>query len=127
MEGSAMGKHILAVDDDNTMLEFIKNALTPHGYEVICVSGGKEAIEILKEQTFDCVILDFYMPEKDGLDVVGSMYSRKDRTPTIVFTNKIEPHHEAGVQGFGIVREVLKKPCSAEELIEAVERVLADS
>ena len=120
MEGSAMGKHILAVDDDKTMLVFIKNTLMKHGYEVTCVSGGKEAIEILKEQTFDCVILDFYMPEKDGLDVVGSMYSRKDRTPTIVFTNKIEPHHEAGVQGFGIVREVLKKPCPAEKLLEAV-------
>ena len=120
-----MGKRILAADDDNTMLGFIKNVLAPHGYEVTCVSGGIEAIELLKEQTFDCVILDFYMPEKDGLDVVGSMYSRKDRTPTIVFTNKIEPHHEAGIQGFGIVREVLKKPCSAEKLLETVESVIA--
>ena len=121
-----MAKKILAVDDDKTMLEFIRGALVPHGYEVTCVSGGKEAIDILKEQTFDCVILDYYMPEKDGLDVVGSMYSRKDRTPTIVFTNKIEAHHEAGVQGFGIVREVLKKPCSVEVLFETVERVMND-
>ena len=121
-----MAKKILAVDDDKTMLVFIKNTLMKHGYEVTCVSGGEEAIEILKEQTFDCVILDFYMPEKDGLDVVGSMYSRKDRTPTIVFTNKIEAHHEAGVQGFGIVREVLKKPCSVEVLFETVERVMND-
>ena len=119
-----MGKHILAVDDDKTMLEFIRGVLVPHGYEVTCASGGKEAIEILKEQTFDCVILDFYMPEKDGLDVVGSMYSRKDRTPTIVFTNKIEPHHEAGVQGFGIVKAVLKKPCTVEKLTEVVKSVL---
>ena len=118
--------HILAVDDDKTMLEFIRGALVPHGYEVTCVSGGKEAIEILKEQTFDCVILDFYMLEKDGLDVVGSMYSRKDRTPTIVFTNKIEPHHEACIQGFGIVREVLKKPCPAEKLLETVGRIVND-
>ena len=47
-------KRILAVDDDSVMIGFIKNALSSHGYEVTCLTGGKEAIEILKEQTFDC-------------------------------------------------------------------------
>lgn len=120
-----MGKRILAVDDDRVVLQFIRSVLTPHGYDVTCVDGGQAAIDILKEQTFTCVILDFYMPEKDGLDVIDSMYKRKDRTPTIVFSAKLEAHYEAAVQGFGIVREVLKKPCSPAKLVETVDRFSA--
>lgn len=120
-----MKNRILAVDDDKVMLEFIRGALTGAGYDVTCVTGGQDAIDILAQQIFDAIVLDYYMPGKDGLDVVASMYSRKDRTPTIVFTtSKIEPHHEAGVQGFGIVKAVLKKPCTVEKLTEVVKSVL---
>ncbi|MBR5970896.1 MAG: response regulator [Lachnospiraceae bacterium] len=120
-----MAKKILAVDDDNTMLEFISCTLTQKGYDVTCITGGQEAIDILKEQVFDGMILDFYMPGKDAIDVIGSMYTRGDHTPTIVFSSKLSASHEAAVQGFaGITREVLKKPCTAEKLVEAVERVV---
>ena len=122
-----MEKRILAVDDDNVMLGFVRDTLTGAGYSVACTSSGREAMELLAREKYDCIVLDFYMPDKDGLDVVGSMYSRSDRTPTIVFTSKLEPHHEAGVQGFGIVREILKKPGTATELLKAVERVLSDA
>ena len=120
-----MKTRILAVDDDNTMLIFIRDTLTAAGYDVTCVTGGQEAIDILKEQSFDGMILDFYMPGKDAIDVIGSMYTRGDRTPTIVVSSKLTAHHEAAVQGFvGITREVLKKPCTADKLVETVERVI---
>ncbi|MBR5969306.1 MAG: response regulator [Lachnospiraceae bacterium] len=116
-------KRILAVDDDETTLGFVSEVLSAQGCEVVCASGGAEAIEILKEQSFDGVVLDFYMPEKDGLDVIASMYGRKDRTPTIIFTSKLSPAYEAAVQGFGITREILYKSCTASQLAEAVKRV----
>ena len=121
-----MEKHVLAVDDDAVSLRFVERTLSPLGYEVTCANSAQEAIDMLKVQKFDCIILDFYMPGKDGLDVIGSMYSRQDRTPTIVLSAKLEEHYEAAVQGFGIVHEVLKKPCPAEKLLEAVGRIVND-
>lgn len=118
------GRKILAVDDDRTFLTFIMESLMPHGYEVTCASDGEEAISLLKKESFDGIVLDFYMPEKDGLDVIGSMYRDKNRTPTIMLSSRLEEHYEAAVQGFGIVREVLRKPCTGEKLKDTLERVL---
>ena len=66
-----MEKRILAVDDDNVMLGFVRDTLTGAGYSVACASSGREAMELLAREKYDCIVLDFYMPEKDGLDVVG--------------------------------------------------------
>lgn len=119
-----MAKRILVVDDDTVMLEFVTNTLKPHGYEVTCAQGGTEAIHKLREDSFDGVILDFFMPEKDGLDVVGDMFKRRDKTPVVVLSSNLDPHYEAAVQGFGITREVLRKPCAPEMLLQTMERVL---
>ena len=119
-----MKKRIPVVDDDRTMLVFVRDVLEAGGYDVTCVSGGQEAIDILKEQVFDCIVLDYHMAGKDGFDVMGSMFKRKDRTPTIVLTSKIESHQEAALQGLGNVKKTLKKPSNAEALLKAVMDVL---
>lgn len=120
-----MAKKILAVDDDLVMLGFVRDILYANGYDAICATGGQEAIDILNQQTFDCAILDFKMPGKDGIDVAASMFQRRDKTPVIVFTSRVQEHEEAALQGLANVREFLKKPCSGENLLEAVGRVIA--
>lgn len=119
-----MGKRILAVDDDATAIAFIKNVLMPHGYDVTCAASGLEAIIILEKQTFDCLILDFYLPDRDGIDVVSEMFRKKDRTPVIVLSAKLDDYFEAAVMGFGNTREILQKPCSAEMLLKTVDCVI---
>ena len=118
-----MAKKILAVDDDPVMLGFVRDTLYANGHDAICAFGGREAIDLLMRQTFDCVILDFKMPDRDGIDVAAYMFKRKDRTPVIVFTSKMQPHEEATLQGLANVREFLKKPCSEESLLKTVDRV----
>ena len=119
-----MGKKVLAADVDTMSLEFIRIVLTQAGYDVTCVDGGQAAIDMLMHETFACVILELYMPGKDSLDVINAMYKRKDRTPAIVVSSKMDKYYEAAVQGFGIVREILRKPCTAQRLVETVNRVL---
>ncbi|MBR0173186.1 MAG: response regulator [Lachnospiraceae bacterium] len=120
-----MKKRVLAVDEDLLTLGFIRDALHAEGYEVTCVSGGQDAINILDDNRFDCVVLDFYMPDRDGLDIISSMYRKNVRIPTIIFSSDLSPHREAYVQGFGIIHEVLKKPCSAERLSDVVGKAVA--
>ena len=119
-----MTKRILAVDDDVVMLSFVSEVLTANGYDVICATGGEEAIRIMGEQSFDGVLLDFFMPDKDGLDVICAMYGKRKHTPTIIITTGLSDYYTASVQGFGITREILKKPVTAEQLLEAVARLL---
>ena len=121
-----MGKRVLAVDDDAMMLAVIRNTLRNAEYEVTCAASGREAIDRLKMEKYDCIVLDFYMPDNDGLDVVGFMYSKRIRIPVIIFSSNIEAYHEAGVQAFGVVKEILKKPSSVSELLQTVERVIRE-
>ena len=116
---------VLAVDDDPVMLEFLRDTLFKSGHDAICAFDGQEAIDSLMRQTFDCVILDFKMPGKDGIDVAASMFQRKDKTPVIVFTSKLQAHEEAALQGLANVRAFLQKPCNEEMLLEMIGRVTA--
>ena len=118
-----MAKKILAVDDDLVMLGFVRDILYANGYDTICATGGQEAIDILKQQAFDCAILDYKMPGKDGMDVAASMFQRRDKTPVIVFTAKVQEHEKAAFLGLANVKEFLKKPCSQKTLLETVDRV----
>ena len=62
------------------------------------------------------------MTDRDGIDVAASMFQRKDKTPVIVFSSKVQMHEEAAIQGLANVREFLKKPCSEKTLLETVEK-----
>lgn len=59
-------KHILTVDDSPSYREHIAEALRSDGYEVLTASSGEEALELLSEQSFDCILLDVMMPGLDG-------------------------------------------------------------
>lgn len=59
-------KHILAVDDSPSYREHIAEALRSDGYEVLTAGSGEEALELLSEKTFDCILLDVMMPGMDG-------------------------------------------------------------
>lgn len=63
-------KRLLIVDDETEVSESIGNFLRRRDYEVIVASGGKEAIDILRENTFPVVLLDLKMPIVDGWTVL---------------------------------------------------------
>ncbi|MCP4144729.1 MAG: sigma-54-dependent Fis family transcriptional regulator [bacterium] len=78
---------ILIVDDVAGMRESYQydiSRLTK--YKTDTAVDGKDAIEKLSENNFDCVILDLEMPRADGFDVLRYMKSRADTTPVIVYT-----------------------------------------
>ncbi|MBI5604859.1 MAG: response regulator [Deltaproteobacteria bacterium] len=60
---------ILCVDDDLTNLTLLEAMLKPKGYQVITVDSGQDALEKLKSEAFDLVLLDVMMPEINGYEV----------------------------------------------------------
>jgi two-component system, NtrC family, nitrogen regulation response regulator NtrX len=78
---------ILIVDDNAGMRDAYKfdiERLTKFKAET--AFDGKDAIEKLSENRFDCIVLDLEMPRADGFDVLRNMKSRDDKTPVIVYT-----------------------------------------
>ncbi|RZA07126.1 MAG: response regulator, partial [Proteobacteria bacterium] len=67
--GALRRGRILAVDDSLTYLSYLVTVLTDEGYEVETASSGEEAIERLRTETFDCLLVDLIMPNLDGVEV----------------------------------------------------------
>lgn len=58
--------HILIVDDDQALLQLLNLSLSNQGYEVTCVSNGRDALRALFARPPDLVILDIMLPEMSG-------------------------------------------------------------
>lgn len=71
---------ILVVDDEASMCDFLSVVLSNEGYSVKTVQDGKQALELLKKDPYQCMILDLKMPKMDGLDVLRQA---KDITPEL--------------------------------------------
>ncbi|MDQ3261499.1 MAG: response regulator, partial [Pseudomonadota bacterium] len=75
---------ILIVDDDHRMLALMSELLRLKNYNVTATNNGQHAIELLKERSFDLVLLDLNMPGIDGFGVMEHIELHARATPIIV-------------------------------------------
>ena len=81
----AMGK-ILIIDDDDGLIHFLSRFFQRKGYEVTACSGGRAAIDKIARENFDLILLDYKMPEFNGLDTLTEIKSIEVKTPVIIMT-----------------------------------------
>src|SRR3954447_10002918 len=77
---------ILVVDDDRSVRDALRRALTLGGYEVDAAEDGRQALTRLSSSSPDAVVLDVGMPEVDGLEVCRRLRGAGDRTPILMLT-----------------------------------------
>src|SRR3989344_1333364 len=116
-----MIEKILVADDEPLMRNFIAETLERLGKEVVVVCDGAEAIQRLKEESFDLVLSDLKMPKKSGLDVLKAAKALNPQTLVILATayGSIETAVEAMRLG---AHHFLIKPFSPEALETALEK-----
>ena len=116
---------ILIVDDEVDFLKILKLTLEANGYEVTTALDGQEALEKIKSENPNVVILDIMLPKLNGEEVCRDI--RRDpvfnKIPIIMLTGKdTDVDHIVGrVIGADIY---LTKPCDSEKLISAIKKVL---
>ncbi len=82
-----MKKKILLVDDEEDLLMLIGKKIGKWDYDVLAASSGKEAIDIVANKDPDIVILDYMMPDMDGLETLKEIRKiAKKNIPVIMFT-----------------------------------------
>jgi len=69
MEAFLVLEHILVVEDDPSISEWVSDYLTGHGYEVSVANRGDAAVELIAQDQPDLVLLDILLPEKNGFEV----------------------------------------------------------
>lgn len=77
---------ILVVEDEQHQRELYAMELQEEGYDVDQASNGKEAVDMVKSNKYDLVILDIRMPEMDGIEALGKILSRDKKIPIIIYT-----------------------------------------
>lgn len=116
-----MAMKILAADDAESIREMVKDALTPHGYEVMTASNGYDAVNMAKYDRPDLLILDVTMPRLDGWEV--RKFLKKDPQTAKIPIIFLSAHGEFESQAKGMTEDedYLTKPFKAAELVELVQ------
>ena len=77
---------ILVVDDDRSLRDALRRALTLAGYEVVLADGGQDGLTKVATAVPDAVVLDLGMPDIDGLEVCRRLRSAGNRVPVLILT-----------------------------------------
>lgn len=113
---------ILVVDDEERMVRFIRLNLEHDGFEVISAYRGYQALDAVREQLPDLVLLDVMMPDLDGFEVL-KLIREGSSIPVIMLTAKGE--EDDRVRGLELgADDYITKPFSPRELVSRVRAVL---
>ena len=120
-------KRVLVIDDDDAIRLFIRRVLEHHRYEVMEARDGDEGIRVYRSSKPDLVLLDLYMPEKDGLETLKELRQEKP-PPKVVTMSGGGPKYDVTIlqsARFLGSNSALVKPFSIGELLELVRGMLA--
>ena len=113
---------ILIVDDEERIREVVKEYALISGYDVSEACDGLEAIELISNEDFDCVILDIMMPRLDGFSACKQIRRIKN-VPIIILSARQEEYDK--LFGFELgVDDYVVKPFSPKELMARVKAVV---
>jgi DNA-binding response OmpR family regulator len=114
---------ILVVDDEPGIGMFLGIKLRLSGFDVLTTTSGAEAIELVRSQEPDIVLLDLLMPDVTGMDVLDQVRSFS-KVPIIVFTGNPKIAQFASKVG---ANDYIAKPFNPDLLVQKINSVLASS
>ena len=117
---------ILVVDDDPLFSESVKNLLEENGFKVFLAKDGQEAIDKVKSETIELVILDLRLPVMSGLEVYMELKKIGCVKPTLIVTGYAQEEEDAIKELETLnVSGILSKPFNPDSLIGSIRRLLA--
>ena len=117
-----MKKRILTVDDELSILKFLRSNLEDRGYTVISATNGEEALHMIEMELPDLIILDVMMPKMDGFEVCRQL-REWSQIPIIMLSARGDEKDKVRCLDLG-ADDYIVKPFGANELIARVSAVL---
>ena len=111
--------HILIVEDEAGIVQFLQQGLEEEGYTITSASDGLKGFELTQKNSFDLILLDWMLPKMTGLELCKSIRLKNSTTPIIFLTAKdtVQETIEGLKAG---ANDYIKKPFSFDELVERI-------
>src|SRR4030095_13274357 len=114
---------VLVVDDDVDVGGLLREALSRWGYDVSLATSGREAVRLISHQIFDAALVDIWMPEMDGLQVLEEIKRHDPALEVVMMTGN--PMVETAVQALKSgAYDYLIKPLNLDEMQILMQQVL---
>jgi DNA-binding NtrC family response regulator len=112
-------KKILIVDDDTFILSSFSKVLSKRGFEVQTAENGKQALEKLKQGSFDVALIDVCLPDMEGTDLLEKAKKELEKTVKIILTGhpSVQTSAKATFEG---ADTYIVKPIKMDELISVI-------
>ena len=120
-------KRIICIEDESEMIDLISLILNRRGFEIKGANGGKEGLDMVRQELPDLVLLDLMMPDLDGWEVYQQLKASDETKdiPVIVVTAKAQSIDKVLGLHIAKVDDYIAKPFSPKELLTSVQKVLA--
>ena len=115
---------LLIIDDEADFRLAIKQSLSRRGYEVSEASGGKEALDIIRKELPEVVLLDQKMPEMSGIETLQAIREISETLPVIILTGHGDYHTAIAGIKLDIV-DFIQKPVDIDQLSEHIRMLLS--
>lgn len=115
--------HVLIVDDDSTFCMMLKAFLENQGFTVKEAFSAKSGLKALSQATFDMVLTDFRLPDKDGIQLLNEIRKEWPGLPVILMTRYAEIRTAVSAIKLGAF-EYVTKPVNPDELLLTIRKAL---
>jgi DNA-binding NtrC family response regulator len=120
-----MSEKVLLVDDEKDFLDAMQDRMTARGMQVTTAASAREALAIIEKDSFDAIILDFQMPEMDGMQALKAIKAKQPESQIILLTGYATL--EKGVEAMKIgATDFIEKPADMEALATKIKKAKAD-
>lgn len=117
---------VYVVDDDADVLGSLRFLLETDGFDVRTFRNGASLLNAVRSTGVDCFVIDYKMPDMNGLDLAGRLRNRDIAAPVILITGYPDENIGARAEAAG-VRHVLMKPLLEESLVSRIRGAILES
>lgn len=119
-----MRPRILIIEDQREVASVLQEYLIDHGFATDMAINGKEAIDKFQIKAYDVLLIDFKLPDMDGIAVVKRCQEISPKVRVIYLTGYNLQLRKSKVKP-GPYCQIIEKPCRPKKILEAVQRILA--
>ncbi|MDO8517737.1 MAG: response regulator [bacterium] len=119
-----MAKKILLAEDEKALATVLNLKLKSAGYETHIVYNGEDALQALKDGTYDLMLIDIMMPRRDGFSVLDELKKQGNKMPVFAMSNLSQDEDIARIKSTGVKDYIIKADTSPAEILARVTKFL---
>jgi two-component system KDP operon response regulator KdpE len=123
MTSAATPERFLIVDDEPAIRRFVRTALSAQGYQVLEAEDGRSALEVIRRNPVDLLVLDLGLPDMEGFEVIRSLRESGSTLPIIVLSVRTDEAGKVEALDLG-ADDYVTKPFGVDELLARIRAAL---